>query len=121
MVFLAAESNLLGEGFSNMLVGLFVVFSVLVFLSIIIWAFKFLGGAGAGKASAQAAAVKAPAGAPAPAVKNFVAAPVGPGTMAKAQVHIEDEIDGAVAAAILAAIAQECGGNFKVTSIKKSK
>ena len=120
MVFLAAES-LLAEGFSNMLVGLFVVFSVLAFLSIIIWAFKFLGGAGAGKASAQAAAVKAPASAPAPAVKNLVAAPVGPGTMAKAQVHIEDEIDGAVAAAILGAIAQECGGNFKVTSIKKSK
>ena len=121
MVFLAAESNLLAEGFSNMLVGLFVVFSVLIFLSIIIWAFKFLGGAGAGKANAQAAAVKAPAAAPAPAVKNFVAVPVGPGTMAKSNVSIEDEIDGAVAAAILGAIAQECGGNFKVTSIKKSK
>lgn len=120
MVFMAAE-NLLAEGFSNMLVGLFVVFSILIFLSIIIWAFKFLGGAGAGKASAQAAAVKAPVNAPSPAVREFVAVPVGPGTMAKSDVNIEDEIDGAVAAAILGAIAQECGGNFKVVSIKKSK
>ncbi len=120
MVFLAAES-LLAEGFSNMLVGLFVVFSVLVFLSIIIWAFKFLGGAGAGKAAAQAAAVKAPASAPAPAVKSFAATPVGPGTMARSEVNFADEVDGVTAAVILAAIAQECGGNFKVTSIKKSK
>ncbi|MBO4289123.1 MAG: OadG family protein [Lachnospiraceae bacterium] len=119
MVFLAAES-LLAEGFSNMLVGLFVVFSVLIFLSIIIWAFKFLGGAGAGKVSAQAAAVKAPASAPAPGAKEFVALPV-PGTMAKSDVNFEDEVDGAVAAAILGAMAQELGGNFKVTSIKKSK
>ena len=120
MVFLAAESSL-AKGFSNMLVGLFVVFAVLIFLSIIIWAFKFLGGAGASKTAAQAAAVKAPAGAPAPAVKAFVPVPAGPGTMARADVNIEDEIDGATAAAILGAIAQECGGNFRVTSIKKSK
>ena len=82
---------------------------------------KLLGRVGTGKVNAQAAAVKAPANAPAPAAKEFVALPVGPGTMAKSEVNIEDEIDGAVAAAILGAIAQELGGNFRVTSIKKSK
>jgi hypothetical protein len=41
--------------------------------------------------------------------------------MAKQTVSFEDEVEGPVAAVILAAVAQVCGGNFKVTSIKKHK
>ena len=118
-VVLAAEvGNVLQEGFGNMLVGLGVVFAVLVFLSIIIWAFKFLNKVGAKPAAAPAAAPAAPA--PVKAAAPVPAAPAVPGKMAKSEVAFSD-VDSQTAAVILGVMAQECGGNFKVTSIKKSK
>ncbi len=125
MVLLAAElsgGELVSQGLTNMLVGLFVVFAVLTFLTLIISAFKLLDKVGTAEEQAPKAA---PAAAPAPGVAtaaNFSApVPAGPGTMTSAKVSFGDEIDGETAAVILAAVAQECGGNFKVTSIKKSK
>ena len=125
MVLLAAElsgGQLVSQGLTNMLAGLFVVFAVLTFLTLIISAFRLLNKVGTAEEQPPKAA---PAAAPAPGVAtaaNF-SAPVsaGPGTMANAKVSFGDEIDGETAAVILAAVAQECGGNFKVTSIKKSK
>jgi len=59
--------------------------------------------------------------------KNICAASVpvpmaqtGPGTMEKAKVNVVDEVEGQTAAVILVALAEECGGNFSVKSIKKS-
>jgi len=49
------------------------------------------------------------------------AAGMGPGTMEKAMVNVVDEVDSQIAAVILAALADICGGSFTVKSIKKSK
>ena len=112
MTFFAADVGAnIAEGLKNMVVGLGVVFVVLIFLMFVISLFKFVNMLDKPKE-------KAPAAAPAPA---RAAVPAGPGTMANASVSIADEVEGPVAAAILAAVAEECGGNFKVTSIKKSK
>lgn len=127
MSFLAAAG--IGEALQNTVVGLVTVFAVLAFLVFIISLFKYVNrwetkkekaakAEQAAAAPAQAAPAAAPAAAaPAPAAP---ARPAGPGTMANSKVHIADEVDGTVAAVILAAVAEECGGNFKVTSIKKS-
>ena len=104
--FIAAASDIsFGEALSNMVVGLGVVFLALLFLSGIISLFKFIGkgGKNAVKEAPAKAAVKAAPAAPA------VAAPK------------EDAIDGAVIAAILAAVAQKCGPSARVTSIEKAK
>ena len=105
------------EGLMNMVVGLGVVFIVLIFLSFVISLFKYINKLDKPKAKTEP--VVAPVGAPAPA--PVTAVPAGPGTMANAKVAIADEVEGPVAAVILAAVAESCGGNFKVTSIKKSK
>ena len=99
--FIAAASDIgIGEALGNMVVGLGVVFLALIFLSGIISLFKLIGKADHKAAPAQAKpAVKA---APAAAPK-------------------EDSIDGAVVAAILAAVAQKCGPNARVVSIEKAK
>jgi len=115
-IHLVAEAqDLLSEGLTNMLIGLTVVFAVLILLSLIIWAFKLIGKIGGGSETPAEKAPAAPASAPAPAP----AAAKGPGTMAESDLNIEGSIDGDTAAVILGAVAQECGGNFKVTSIKK--
>ena len=114
MTFFAADVGAnIAEGLKNMVVGLGVVFVVLIFLMFVISLFKFVNKLDKPKEKAPA-----PAAAPAPA---RAAVPAGPGTMANASVSIADEVEGPVAAAVLAAVAEECGGNFKVTSIKKSK
>ena len=135
MTFLAATNAAEeGEGivfaFQNMVVGLGTVFLVLAFLILVISAFKFVNEFGDMKeayaqvrAARNGSAPAAPAAAApvksAPAVAPAV--PAGPGSMASAQVNFADEVEGPVAAAIMAAVAEHCGGNFKVTSIKKSK
>lgn len=104
--FIAAASDIqIGEALGNLVVGLGVVFLALLFLSGIISLFKFIGkgSKNAVKEAPGKAAVKA---APAAAA---VSAPK------------EDTVDGAVVAAILAAVAQKCGPNARVTSIEKSK
>ena len=121
MTFLAATS--LATAFQNMVVGLGTVFLVLAFLILVISLFKFVNQWDANRQKA-AAAKQAPAPAPAaaPAAPAAVpAAPKGPGKMAQAKVSFGDEVEGPVAAVILAAVAEACGGSFKVTSIKKSK
>lgn len=103
--FIAAASDIgIGEALGNMVVGLGVVFLALVFLSGIISLFKLIGKADHKAAPAQAK----------PAVK---AAPAAPAVAAPK----EDTIDGAVVAAILAAVAQKCGPNARVVSIEKAK
>ena len=109
------------EGVSQMIVGLGVVFAVLILLTLIISAFKLLNKL---DKSEQPEAPKAPKAAPAPvkaAAPAAAPAAKGPGAMEEGGIDIEGEIDGDTAAAVLGAVAQECGGNFKVTSIKKSK
>ena len=102
--FVVAASDIsIGEALGNMVVGLGVVFAALLFLCGIISLFKFI--AKWDKSSAKAPA-KAPVKAAAPAVK---AAP-----------KKEEGIDGAVLAVILAAVAEKCGPNARVTSIQKS-
>ena len=102
--YIAAASDIsFGEALANMIVGLGVVFMALLFLCGIISMFKTLGKSG----SAQPAPEKAP-------VK---AAPAAPAVTAPK----EEVIDGAVIAAILAAVAQKCGPNARVTSIEKAK
>ena len=125
MAFMFADiSENISEGLLNMAAGLIIVFGVLVFLSLIISCFKYINAIA--ESSSAAKATPAPA-APAPSKAAPVpapvpaAVPVGPGTMAKQTVSFEDEVEGPVAAVILAAVAQVCGGNFKVTSIKKHK
>ena len=123
----AADTSLgeaMQEGLMNMVVGLGTVFVVLIFLTFVISLFKFVNKMERSMAKEQP--VKAPAAAPAPAkaplpVAPAPAAPAGPGTMESAMVSVADEVEGPVAAAILAAVADTCGGRFKVTSIKKSK
>lgn len=112
----AVSGTMLKEGLKNMIVGLGVVFAVLILLCIIIWAFKFLGNFGAKDAASEAP--QAPKSAPRPAVAG--ATSFGPGQMSEAAVEFED-VDADTAAVILGAVAEECGGNFEVTSIKKSK
>ena len=125
MNYLAAEvtgAELVRSGLTNMLVGLFVVFAVLTFLTLIISAFKLLNKVGtAEEQPPKAAPAKAPVPGVASAADFSAPVPAGPGKMAAAKVAFQDEIDGETAAVILAAVAQELGGNFKVTSIKKSK
>ena len=119
MAFMSASvSENIAEGILNMVAGLIIVFGVLIFLSLIISAFGIINKL---VDKPQAAAAPAPAPAPAAVKSAPVAVPVGPGTMAKEKVAVEDEVEGPVAAAILAAVAQTCGGNFKVTSIRKHK
>jgi len=110
----------IAKGLQDTLVGLGVVFCALIFLSFVISLFKHVGKFSKTKAPAAkpaAPAVPAPA-APAPAM---AVAAAGPGTMVNAKVQVADEVEGPVAAAILAAVAETCGGDFSVTSIKKSK
>lgn len=109
----AVSGEMLLEGLKNMVVGLGVVFAVLIILCVIIWAFKFLSGFGADDAKADAP--KAPKNAPKPAAKQ-----AGPGKMSEADVNFED-VDADTASVILGVMAEECGGNIEVTSIKKSK
>ncbi len=138
MTFLAATSAAAeGEGivfaFQNMVVGLGTVFLVLAFLILVISSFKYVNewtdvkealqqvrAAKKGTAPAPAAA-QAPVKSAAPAAQPAPALPAGPGTMAAAPVNFADEVEGPVAAVIMAAVAEHLGGNFKVTSIKKSK
>ncbi len=102
--YIAAASDItIGEALGNMVVGLGVVFLALIFLSGIISLFKFIGKADHSKAAAPAQAK--------PAVKA-AAAPAAPK---------EDAVDGAVIAAILAAVAQKCGPSARVVSIEKAK
>ncbi|MBR3165897.1 MAG: OadG family protein [Lachnospiraceae bacterium] len=122
MTLLAAATNL-AEAFQNTIVGLGTVFLVLAFLILVISSFKLVNqwdanrqakNAKETKAAAPAPAAAAPAAAPAPVV------PAGPGRMSTGSVNFADEVEGPVAAAILAAVAEELGGNFRVTSIKKA-
>lgn len=106
----------IAKGLQDTLVGLGVVFCALIFLSFVISLFKHVGKFGKTKAPEAKPAAPAPAApVPAPAVA------AGPGTMVNAKVQVADEVEGPVAAAILAAVAETCGGDFSVTSIKKSK
>ena len=75
-------------------------------------------GGAAPVAAAPAAAAPAPTAAPAAAPAPVV--PAGPGRMSSGSVNFADEVEGPVAAAILAAVAEELGGTFRVTSIKKA-
>ena len=100
--YIAAASDIsIGEALGNMVVGLGVVFLALLFLSGIISLFKLIGKAD-----------KKPAAPAKPAVKAAPAAPAAP----KA-----DVVDGAVVAAILAAVAQKCGPGARVVSFEKCK
>ena len=132
MTFLAATN--LVFAFQNMVVGLGTVFLVLAFLILVISLFKYVNewtdvqeALRQVRAAKKGAAAPAAKGAPAAPVRSAapvvpaVAVPAGPGTMAAAKVDFADEIEGPVAAVIMAAVAEHCGGNFKVTSIKKSK
>lgn len=105
---IAASDISIGEALGNMIVGFGVVFVVLLFLCGVISLFKFIGKLDKSSQKAKAP-VKTPAkAAPAPA-KAAPAKPAGVGGE-----------DGAVVAAILAAVAQQCGPNAKVTSITRS-
>ena len=100
----AASDILLGDALGNMAAGLGVVFLALLFLCGIISLFKFLS-------KNDQKTVKAAA--PAPAVK---AAPAQ-----KPAAPDENALDGAVLAVILAAVAEKCGPNARVTAIEKAK
>ena len=106
-LFLTAASDIsIGEALGNMVVGLGVVFLALLFLCGIISLFKVISKLD--KSSAKAAPAKAPVKA-APA-----AAPV------KAAPEQAAGVDGAIVAVILAAVAEKCGPNARVTSIQKA-
>ena len=107
----AVSSAMLLEGLKNMVVGLGVVFGVLILLCVIIWAFKFLDAIGANDAKTEAK--------PAPSFAPFPKKGNGNGQMEEDSVQFED-VDEITAAVILGAVAEESGGNFKVTSIKRS-
>lgn len=113
MIIAAVSGEMLSEGLKNMVVGLGVVFAVLAILCVIIWAFKFLDGIGGDDAKKDAP--PAPKNAPKPATKS-----AGPGKMNETDVNFED-VDADTASVILGVMAEECGGNIEVTSIKKSK
>ena len=103
-LFLVAATDInYGEALGNMIVGFLVVFFALLFLSGVISLFKYLGKA---DKSSQKAPVKA-----APAKAAAPAAPAKPASG-------EDDVTIAV---ILAAVAQHCGPNAKVTSIERAK
>ena len=137
MTLLVATNNLV-FAFQNMVVGLGTVFLVLAFLILVISLFKYVNqwddvqeairmvkaaknGEKPAARTMPAAAPAAAAAAAAPAVSAAPAVPAGPGKMAAAKVNFADEVEGPVAAVIMAAVAEHLGGNFKVTSIKKSK
>ena len=104
--FVVAASDIsIGEALGNMVVGLGVVFAALLFLCGIISLFKFIS-------KWDKSAAKAPAKAP---VKAAPAAP------AKAPQADPNAIDGTTLAVILAAVAEKCGPNARITSIQKSK
>ena len=104
--FVVAASDIsLIEALGNMVVGLGVVFAALLFLSGVISRFKFIS-------KWDKSAQKAPAKAP---VKAAPAAPA-----VKAAPKKDEGIDGAVLAVILAAVAEKCGPNARITSIQKS-
>ena len=104
--FVVAASDIsVGEALGNMVVGLGVVFAALLFLSGIISLFKYVS-------KWDKSSAKAPAKAP---VKAAAAPAV------KAAPKKEEGIDGPVLAAILAAVAEKCGPNARITSIQKSK
>ena len=106
---IAASDIGIPEALGNMIVGFGVVFVVLLFLCGVISLFKFIGKLDKSSQKAKAP-VKTPAkAAPAPAKAAAPAKPAGVGGE-----------DGAVVAAILAAVAQQCGPNAKVTSITRS-
>jgi len=111
------SSMTIAKGLQDTLVGLGVVFCALIFLSFVISLFKYVGRFNKTKTPEAKPAAPAPA-APVPAM---AVAAAGPGTMVNAKVQVADEVEGPVAAAILAAVAETCGGDFSVTSIKKSK
>ena len=121
MTLLAATTNL-AEAFQNTVVGLGTVFLVLAFLILVISSFKLVNQWDANRQAQNAKETKAAAPAPAaaPAAAPAPAVPAGPGRMSKESVNFADEVEGPVAAAILAAVAEELGGNFRVTSIKKA-
>ena len=119
MTFLPASN--IGEAIGNTIVGLGTVFVILIFLIFVISLFKYVNKFAMSREAAAKAAAPAPKAAPKAAAPAAPAVPVGPGTMANAKVNIADEVEGPIAAVILAAVAETCGGNFKVTSIKKSK
>ena len=105
---IAASDISIEEALGNMIVGFGVVFVVLLFLCGVISLFKFIGKLDKSSQKAKAP-VKTPAKpAAAPTKAAAPAAPKGVGGE-----------DGAVIAAILAAVAQQCGPNAKVTSINK--
>ena len=105
--FVVAASDIsIGEALGNMVVGLGVVFAALLFLCGIISLFKFISKWD--KSAAKAAPAKAP-------VKAAQAAPAVAPAPKK-----EEGIDGAVLAVILAAVAEKCGPNARITSIQKS-
>ncbi len=106
-LFLTAASDIsIGEALGNMVVGLGVVFLALLFLCGIISLFKVISKLD--KSSAKAAPAKAPVKA-APAAAPVTAAP-----------EKAAGVDGAVVAVILAAVAEKCGPNARVTSIQKA-
>ncbi len=130
---LLAASNI-GEALVNTVVGLVTVFAILIFLIFVISLFRYvnewqLGREEVERRKAEEEAEKARASAPRPVMPKAPAAPAaaapavpsGPGTMENSVVSIADEVEGPVAAVILAAVAETCGGSFKVTSIRKSK
>lgn len=122
MAFMFADvSENISEGLLNMAAGLIIVFGVLIFLSLIISCFKYINAIAENRTATKTAPATAPVPAKAAPAIAPSAAPAGPGTMAKEKVSFDDEIEGPVAAVILAAVAEACGGNFKVTSIKKHK
>ena len=106
--FVVAASDIsIGEALGNMVVGLGVVFAALLFLCGVISLFKYI--AKWDKSAAKAAPAKAPVKA-APAAPAVKAAQPDPGA-----------IDGTILAVILAAVAEKCGPNARITSIQKSK
>lgn len=102
---IAASDISMGEAAGNMIVGFGVVFIVLLFLSGVISLFKQIG-----KLDKSSQKAKAPVKTPEKSAAK-AAAPAAPKGVGGE--------DGAVVAAILAAVAQQCGPNAKVTSITK--
>ena len=103
--------SILLEGVKNMIVGLGVVFAVLILLCVIIWAFKFLDGIGAPNATMEERSSSSFA-------KKSTAK--SHGQMQQSGLTVEG-VDPETCAVILGVMAEELGGNFKVSSIKKAK
>ena len=104
LIALAGSDITVGEALGNMIVGFGIVFLALLFLCGVISLFKYVGKLDkSGKKPAAKAPVKTPA-------KAAPAKPAGVGGE-----------DGAVVAAILAAVAQQCGPSAQVKSISRSK